>query len=266
MRIAVFSDVHGNIFALQTVLADIDANQPVDHIVFAGDLCAASVHPAECIAALQERDIPGVYGNADLWLWEPPNIPKDAAQKQRDFWMGLFKRYDWINERIGAEGLAYLQALPFELRFAPNDNPEDELLVVHANPLDVVTPIFPPENVQQEMKGKIEQPDDDVKPLLEGVTAKTIAFGHVHVPNVRQIGDHALFNISSVSQPQDGDWRAKYAILEFSENGWRLTRHFVEYDLDAEREAILKSGAPGAEISAARLPSRQGMLSAKLAE
>ena len=67
MRVAVFSDVHGNLTALEAVLDDI-AGQGVDTAVFAGDLCLVGPRPAECVARLQAWKGLALYGNTDDWL------------------------------------------------------------------------------------------------------------------------------------------------------------------------------------------------------
>jgi predicted phosphodiesterase len=67
MRIAVFSDVHGNLTALEAVLADID-RQAVDATVFAGDLCLVGPRPAECLRLAREQGITSIYGNTDDWV------------------------------------------------------------------------------------------------------------------------------------------------------------------------------------------------------
>lgn len=247
MRVAIFSDVHGNIMALEAVLADIASQGPFDRIAFAGDLVYGGAQPRECIELLRTHNIVAVYGNTDLFLWEPLTMPENVDEKERANWETLFNTIAWTNEQIGAQGMSYLQALPFKLRLTPDDVPEHGLLVVHANPVDVMKPILPSETIQKEVTGEVTQPDADVLPLLAGVAAKTVAFGHVHVPNVRHVGGYTLANISSVSRPQDEDWRAKWAILEFTGDHWEVTHRYVEYDVQTARQATLDSQMPHAE-------------------
>lgn len=237
MRLAVFSDVHGNAHALQAVLADIDSQGAFDQIIFAGDLVWGAARPLECIQMLQDRAITGVYGNTDEFLWKPP----------AETW----KVYaDWVLTQIGEHGLKMLQALPFEQRISPTGQAEDDLLIVHANPKNISDAIFPPVEMQQRLKGEIIQPDEEVLPLLEAVTAPTIVFGHVHVPNIRHVGGYMLVNIASVSRPQDEDWRCKYGILTFQNGGWQAEHRYVDYDAEAARQAILHSDMPYAQEAA----------------
>ncbi|MBZ0309591.1 MAG: metallophosphatase family protein [Anaerolineae bacterium] len=237
MRLAIFSDVHGNAHALQAVLADMESQGAFDRIIFAGDLVWGAARPLECIQMLQERSITGVYGNTDEFLWKPPG----------ENWNPYV---DWILNQIEDNGLKMLQALPFEQRISPTGRAEDELLIVHANPKNISDAIFPSIEMQQHLKRKISQPDSEVLPLLEDVTAQTIVFGHVHIPNIRHIGRYTLVNIASVSRPMDGDWRCKYGILTFQNGGWQAEHRYVDYDAEAARQAILKSDMPDAENTA----------------
>jgi predicted phosphodiesterase len=258
MRIIIFSDVHGNWHALQAVLADIERAGAYDHLLFGGDLVWGGGQPAECIRALQQRQIPGVYGNTDLFLWDMKPIPPDLPEEKRQQYEVFHATRDWLLEQISERELAYLKSLPFEMRFSPTRLPADDLLLVHANPKDISEPILPNLEMQKvQFDGLIQQPDEDVLPLLEGVTAHRIAFGHVHTPNVRQVGDYTLYNISSVSRPTDGDPRAKYAMLIFADGAWKIEYHYVEYDVAAAQQAILATEMPGREAAAQALLPQQ---------
>ncbi len=244
MRIAIFSDVHGNIHAFEAVLSAIQKNGPFDQILFAGDLVLGGANPKDCVDLLKANNIRGVHGNTDLIAIDPPPRSEDWDANTQQLWQMRYARIDWTRTQIGPDGLAYLQSLPFEIRLAPDEKTEHDLLVVHANPVDVDQVILPPETMQQAEMGKITQPDSEVLPLLQDVTALTIAFGHIHVPNIRHIGDYTLANIASVSFPQDHDWRAKWGVLEFRDNQWDVTHHYVDYDVQAARQAYSDMDMP----------------------
>ncbi len=88
---------------------------------------------------------------------------------------------------------------------------------------------------------------------LAGVEAAVLAFGHLHIPNIRSVGSMTLVNVSSVNMPGDGDGRAKYAMLEWNGETWTATHHRVEYDATAEREAFIARRPPGWEGAVASL-------------
>lgn len=233
MRIAVFSDVHGNLTALDAVLADIDAQQ-VDEIVFAGDLCLVGPRPAECVRRLQFAAIGSIFGNADDWVLGRQQPP-----------LHLQALCDWTLAQLDAEARAWLDSLPFSHSIAPTDKSADDLLIVHANPVDVNQLIFPSEAEQIERYGRIRQSDADLDPLLNNLNVGILAFGHLHIPNARQRRATQLINISSVNMPGDGDSRAKYGLFTWHGQQWQFERRYVAYNTQSEIDAYQQAKPPG---------------------
>ncbi len=235
MRLAVFSDVHGNLTALEAVLADI-ASQQVDEVIFGGDLCLVGPRPAECVAQTRAVKTTSIYGNTDDWVLGR-QLPPARLQALAD----------WTLAQLDADARAWLDQLPFAHRVAVTDRPEDNLLIVHANPKDVNEIIFPSEAEQVQRYGRIRQPDADLDSLLDGVNAATLVFGHLHIPNRRVWRNIDLINISSVSMPGDGDVRAKYGLFTWDGAHWQFERRFVAYDSALELEAYRQAQPPGWE-------------------
>jgi predicted phosphodiesterase len=151
---------------------------------------------------------------------------------------------------MGDEAVAWLQSLPFAHRISPSPNRKDDLLIVHANPQDVDSPIFPTAQEQERRVDVVreDQSDEEIRPLLENTNVGIIAFGHVHFPNVRQVDGIILANISATSLPQDGDTRARYGLLTWNNKlGWQVERHHVSYNIRAEQAELAKSQPPGWE-------------------
>lgn len=246
MRVAIFSDVHGNLSGLQAVLADSEQHSP-DQFIFAGDLCFLGARPAECLRLVRERRLPAVVGNTDEWLTgraEPPEPRRQMA--------------DWGRAQLTAGERAWLGRLPFGLRLSPTARAADDLLIVHANPFDVNGILYPPEEEQRAHFGEVRQSDAAVGEQLSGVTAAVVAFGHLHLPSVRPLGRLTLVNVSSVSNPGDGDGRAKYALLEWtggqrSSGYWTATHVRVAYDVAGEAAALRAAQPPGWEEAAGAL-------------
>lgn len=246
MKVAIFSDVHGNLTALEAVLADIEQQAP-DRVIFAGDLCMFGARPLACVQRLQAAShILLVYGNTDEWIMQPPEIGPDMDEKRKASVEGVRENAAWTRAQLGDAELAWLQTFLFSVRLSPTPQAEDDLLIVHANPQDVMAAICPTADVQQTRIGKVSwaQSYDDLEPLMEDITAGVVAFGHLHFPNVRQWGEVQLANISSVSLPLDGDTRAKYGLLEWVDGRWQITHQYVEYDLAAERQALSQKKPP----------------------
>lgn len=247
MRIALFSDVHGNLSALEAVLAGI-ATQAPDLVLFAGDLCLDGPRPADCLRLLRAQAIPAVYGNTDAWILgrvAPPDWLQPAVA--------------WTADQLTAAERDWLARLPFSLTVNPTADPSNGLHVVHANPQDVNRIIFPPEADQPRYSDE-HQPDAKVAALLDGLPARALAFGHLHIPSVRPVGDYILMNISSVSMPGDGDPRAKYALATWDGRHWTAEHVRVEYDIAAEIAAYRAAQPPGWEHAVAMLET-EGMIS-----
>ncbi|MEM9950413.1 MAG: metallophosphoesterase family protein [Chloroflexota bacterium] len=247
MRLAIFSDVHGNADALSGVLEDIKEQGTFDNIIFAGDLVYGLHQPSLCIDLIHEHDVLCVYGNTDEFLWI--DQVQDDETSDED-WADFLEYLNWLQIEIGQEGLNFLKSFPFEQTIKPTADISQALLVVHANPKNVQIPIFMSEAEQMKRINKVLQPDTALNHLLDGIDAHTIAFGHLHVPNIRIYNQYTLANISSVSKPQDNDWRAKYAITEFRDNKWHFTYHQVSYDVAKTKQKLLASGMPNAEVQA----------------
>lgn len=240
MRIAIYSDVHGNLTALQTVLADIKKQAP-DLVAFAGDLCLMGPRPRACLELARDATDIFVYGNTDEMIHTPLNIPDDAPDGQRARWESFNELGQWTHEQLGPEHVAWLERLPFSHRIGPTAVPTDDLLITHANPLDVNRVLVPTDEFQQEVLGEVKWANSewDLRPLLESTTAGIIAFGHLHVPNVRRWNNMILANISSVNLPADGDERAKYGLLTWRKGeGWTVEKRVVAYNIHKEKEVL----------------------------
>ncbi|MCB8945150.1 MAG: metallophosphoesterase family protein [Ardenticatenaceae bacterium] len=235
MRVAIFSDVHGNLTALEAVLAAIE-QQAVDTVVFAGDLCVAGPHPAECLQRVRQMGIPAVYGNTDHWLLgitEPPERVQAMCE--------------WTLAQLNEEQRDWLRSLPLSYRLSPTNTASDDLLIVHANPKDAYGLIFPAEAEQMARYGRLRQPDADLDEWLSGTEAAVVAYGHLHIPGIRHWRNLTLANISSVNMPGDGDARAKYGLLVWQNGRWHIEHHQVAYDIQPEIAAIKQAQPPGWE-------------------
>src|SRR5690348_5245220 len=121
--IALLADIHGNVDALNAVLADLSTHV-YDHMVIAGDLVTQGPQPAEALARVRELDVPTIFGNGDRAVVDAHPSNLIAC---------------WTRQQIGESGVAYLASLPFSYRVtSPHDHsPETDLLIVHATPTSV---------------------------------------------------------------------------------------------------------------------------------
>lgn len=246
MKIALFSDVHGNLTGLKAVLADI-ASQGADLVAFAGDLCLMGPRPAECLRLVREQQLAVLMGNTDEWAagrGSPPDRFREIIP--------------WTQADLGPEDTAWLAARPFSLRVSPTTRAADDLLIVHANPRNLNDIVFPAEADQAARYGHIRQPDADLAPLFTGVEAAAVAYGHLHLPGSRPWNEMLLVNVASVSMPGDGDPRAKYALLAWDGTRWSAEHRRVEYDVRQEAAAFRDKQPPGWQEAVAAI-ERDGL-------
>jgi putative phosphoesterase len=211
MKVAIVSDVHGNLVALEAVLADLERVRP-DLVVHGGDLAFNGPRPAECVDRIRELGWPGVMGNMDRALETHPHEP----------------RVGWAAERIGSERKAWLQALPMEWR------DENDVALVHAVPGDLWRGIQP------------DTDDAELRAIYGPLGARIAVYCHVHRPYVRPIGDLTVANTGSVGLPMDGITRASYLLIE---DGRPEVRR-VDHDVERSVADVLASDMPEAELVA----------------
>lgn len=248
MRIAVFSDIHGNPYACEAVLESISRDVPFDVVVAAGDLCLGGSAPAKCVDLLREADVLSVFGNTDEYIFAPDKKPGDEQHLKH--WNRILKTVGWVRPRLGEKRIQWLQNLPFSMQFGPTTNMKDALLIVHAQPKSQEGMIYAPPEEQIRLQNHVWQPDDDpeLSWMMEGVEPRTIAFGHYHYTNFRKWRDYKLVNVSPCSQPaKDKDPRARYTIFEWQGESWEFTRRYVDYNYQLETRALERSGMPGWE-------------------
>ena len=221
MRIAVLSDIHGNLLALDACLADLESQGGADAIVVAGDLCLNGPKPKKVLQRLDEIGAACIRGNTDRYLSQESSAeefePAQAAQ------------IAWTRCEIGERWLSWLKELPFALRTGEDEN---QLLIVHANLKSDDEHIWP------------DAEEDDLQRLIGDEVATAIAFGHLHLPFVRIWRGKLLVNVSSAGLPKDGDPRAGYAIFTERDGGWQVKHRRVPFDVKKVATQLADCGIP----------------------
>jgi predicted phosphodiesterase len=220
VRVAILSDIHGNAVALEACLADLTAAGGADRIVAAGDLCMDGPRPRRVLRRLKEAGANVVRGNTDRMIaLGDPALHDDET---RDSIM-------WQRGALGQDWVAWLGAAPLTVAIG---NDPDGLLITHATPARDDEHVWP------------DASDEQLEAMVAGVTQRTIAFGHLHVPYVRTWRDRTFVNVASAGLPKDGDPRAHYAILTQQSGGWAVRSRRVAFDVDKVEKQIRKSGMP----------------------
>jgi putative phosphoesterase len=212
MRVAALYDVHGNLPALEAVLADV-AREGVDAIVLGGDIAAGPPQPREVVELV--RSLPSAHcirGNADR-LRDPEHAVDEGLA--------------WLLERLDDDQVEWLVSLPFSVVL-------DRTLYVHATPQDDTTVIT-------ELTT-----DERLAEVLAGVEERRVVAGHTHMQLERAVGETLFVNAGSIGWPYEGRPGAYWAILD---DGVELRR--TDYDRERAAELVRASGHPHADEIAA---------------
>ncbi len=209
MRYALISDVHGNLPALEAVLAHIDARGDVDAVYHLGDLVGYAPWPDEVVALLRERGIQGIAGNYDSTVGLDHTHcgcryedPRQEALSHESF--------VWTRTHVSADTKHYLATLPFRLDLRPRGghHATPTLFLIHGAP--TLNTLYWTEDRSDDFCLKMAW-------RLGARPGDAVAFGHTHRP-WRRTADGILFvNTGSVGRPKDGDPRAGYALVTFGD-------------------------------------------------
>lgn len=227
MRIAIVSDIHGNLPALQAVLSDLHLQRP-DRTYCLGDLVGYGASPNEVIERIRHEAISTVMGNYDDGVGFDRDdcgcAYRDEGEKARGQ-----QSLMWTRAHTTSENKAFLRTLVPEIRV---EVAATRLLLVHGSPRRMNEYLFE------------DRPLSSFQRLAHGSNADVIVFGHTHRPYVKNVDGVLFVNAGSVGKPKDGDWRACYALLTIDP---RPAVEFVRvpYDVDRATAAIRQSELPG---------------------
>ena len=231
MRIAIVSDIHGNLAALDAVLDDLRAASP-DLVLHGGDLAAGGARPVEVIDRVRGLGWQGVLGNTDELLFNPASLTEFAARSPhlKTLFAAIEETAAVTRERLGAERLAWLESLPRTQNAAA-------IALVHASPASVW---------QAPGAGA---PDAELDSIYAPLDHSIAVYAHIHHPCVRRVANRIIANTGSVSLSYDGDSRASYLLIDDDEPHIRR----VTYDLAGECRALAQCGLPHADWIATTL-------------
>lgn len=224
MKIAVISDIHSNIYALDSVLADIETKD-VDMIVCTGDLVGYGTRPNEVIQTLKKNKILTIMGNYDDAIGNLKIVcgcdypdPKDAEKA------GLSMHF--TGQTTTNENKEYLRNLPKELIFTFDNK---TIRFVHGST----------RLINEYLKENSKEADEVMSELVENI----LVCGHTHIPYAKYYGEKLLINAGSVGKPKTGKPNANYVIIdiknedEIAKTPSSVEVEIIEVEYDFERIA-----------------------------
>ncbi len=245
-KIALFSDIHSNLPALEAFFKDLEKSKP-DTIYCLGDLVGYNVWPNEVINEIRKRGIPTIAGNYDFGVGRTSDDCGCAYKTEEEKEMG-FQSIALTNQLVNSEERHYLRSLPAHIQVEYQLNSDSFfLLMVHGSPRKINEYLFE------------DRDEKSMFRILETSNADILFFGHTHKPYHRifeyekdgqKAYRHAI-NIGSIGKPKDGDPRGCYALITIDENSSKNDRNSIKvefirftYDLDKATKAIEESILP----------------------
>jgi putative phosphoesterase len=233
MRVAIVSDIHGNLTAFEAVLADLRKTSP-DLIFHGGDLADSGSSPVEIVDRVRDLGWQGVIGNTDEMLAMPETLEEFVSQSlaPASMWSAIREMAAATRAALGEERIAWLRGLPLV-------QTHGAMAVVHASP---------------ESRWKAPTPeasDAELESVYSPLSRPVAIYGHIHRSFVRSVSNMIVANTGSVSLSYDGDRRAAYLLLDDS----TPTVRRVEYDVEREIKALVGCGLPHSEWVANMLES-----------
>ncbi len=215
MKLALISDIHGNLPALEAVLRSIK-NERVDSIICLGDIVGYGARPNECIELLKDENIPSILGNHDATVIGrlSPSFMNSNARVASE----------WTIEQLTKINIEFLKSLPLTLEF-------ETILCVHSSPDE-------PEQWHYLFK------NSDTSAGFRSFSQLVCFFGHTHFPVIftNPSDGRRLINVGSVGQPRDHDSRSCYGIYNTSTADFLWVR--VEYPIAEAAKHIIDAGLP----------------------
>lgn len=223
MKIAIIGDIHGNIYALESVLEDIKKKK-VDLILSTGDLVGYLPYPNEVVELLRKERVISVKGNHDERVVLAPLVEKERINNMAEKELHAKASLVFTSTELTEENKAYLRSLPRQLHF---EFDQKKMSVVHGSPRRIDEYLY--------------EADIDVHESIQAFTGDLLICGHTHIPYHKEIDGKHILNPGSVGKPKDGSPDAKYMILELSAGNIYSEMISITYDLNKIIEVVESS-------------------------
>ena len=226
-RVAVITDLHANLPALETTLAEVE-RLALDAVYCGGDLVGYGPHPNEVCALIEERAIPTIYGNYDYAIGRDLEDCGCAYVDPHDREIGQLS-VDWTLAHTNQQSKAFMRDLPFDFRF---ELAGKRVRLVHGSPRKVNEYLFE------------DKPARTFERIAALADCDVLVFGHTHKPWIHEYGGVLFVNCGSVGKPKGGDARASFAVLEESAGGVAASIKRAVYDALAVAGEMRTVGLP----------------------
>lgn len=248
MKVAVLSDIHGNLPALRTVAADIASWSP-DMVIVGGDIINRGPLSGDCLDFVLEREATAgwnlIRGNHEDFVMSCETQPPEPGSPRAQMTQFARFAYDQV-----APHAADIARLPDLFEWLPGNG--QTLRVVHASMESNRDGVYP------------ETSDEHLRQQIQPAPA-IFATGHTHRALIREIDGTTVINVGSAGSPFDGDRRPGYGRLELANGHWTATERRLEYDYalverDYVASGFLVEGGPLAQLMLVELRKAHGLI------
>ena len=230
VRVALISDIHGNLPALEAVLGDLE-RQSLDRVICLGDVCFGP-QSHECLELVRALGCPVILGNWDSWSidgFPPADDPVGIM---------LYEIGAWWAKLLTEDDRAFVRTFAPTLE-VPLEN-GSQMLCFHGSPRSFSDWIL------------ATTPDEEIQDMFAGIDASVLAGGHTHLQMLRRFGRSVILNPGSVGQPFSQWWPqeirvahwAEYGVIDTSSERVAFELRRVPFDVDALLELLAGSGMP----------------------
>lgn len=226
--VTIFGDIHGNLPALEAVLADMEARK-LSPLYCLGDLVGYGTFSTEVIETIRERSIPTLIGNYDQGVGNSSDDCGCAYTSPVAEALGKLS-IAWTNKHTTDDNKLFLRELPAQFLLELGAL---RVRLVHGSPRKINEYLF------------AERPNSTMERLLDMAEADVLVCGHTHIPYHRILpsGRHVV-NAGSVGKPKDNNPQACYVVLEADKRDLTVTFNRVAYDAERAAQAIEASDMP----------------------
>jgi putative phosphoesterase len=222
MKIAVLSDIHGNLIALNAVLSDIN-KLGINKFIIAGDHIIDCPHHNEVLEKVRNLNGYVIKGNREKYIL---NYHKGMHKE----WI-KHKQMEatvWTYNTMDEDNLKYIDQLPEQLNISLPQM--DSIRIVHGSPFDISEPLFPDKHPER------------IESVLKGIKEPVLICGHTHESWSKVVHNKLIVNPGSIGVPFNKNKCAEYAILTWEDNQWIVSHHQVKYDLKELEQTFFESG------------------------
>lgn len=229
MKVAVISDIHGNMQALEAIINDYK-NQNCEKVLCLGDLAMAGPQPVEAVNFVKEQNWEIIQGNTDKMIAE---FSDKILSNVKSAFPIMGNALENDAEILNDAQKSYLKTLPAQKELTIEGV---KVLMVHGSPRKNNEDILP------------DRPIEEIEEIIASTDADLILCGHTHIPCGYQTSKkQTVVNVGSVGRPFTDNAMACYAVIDFNSGGFSVEHRFVDYDREKASEILAQRKFQGAE-------------------